>query len=495
MKYNEFRILVKDQKTRLVTPSKEMPPDIFEVTEDPLLKKVIKIFRKWLAEEDNKLWAGEDVEIFGSILFNTIFNDKMARDFIQEYDKIRRDKDTTLRVILEFKKEASDLAIWPWEYMYYPDSERGKGFFLAADDQIVLVRQVSIRIDDLKKSKNLNILIIKSTPTKSDNDAEDDPGTILSEEVIEKIGDLKSSIAEEVNIEILESPTKKKLVDIVKKFYDQGNQFNIVHFIGHGKYVPSNQKTMKEGGYLGFTKEEDDKVISWISDDAFAECFKNREPRLIFLHACEGAASQSYASFRGMALQLVFSRIPGVVAMQYPIKNGVAINFAEKFYEALSKGKDIDVAVQSGRNAIGLYTDETHNYTNRDFGSPVVYLHRADGIVIADEKPPDLVSVDTTTVKNVCPHCKYPVQIGQKRCSNSNCRHILDSCPKCKKIYSKTLAYCIFCDYEEKDGGLADPGTSRDIPPDRKLVDRIDIPEISKIKDDRNSSQGSRNIN
>ena len=116
-----------------------------------------------------------------------------------------------------------------------------------------------------------------------------------------------------------------------------------------------------------------------------ADAFLDFQPRLIFLHTCEGdkedkedAESESYDGFKKLALELVYSQVPAVVAMQYPVKNRVAIKFAETFYQCLGEGKRIDEAVQEGRLELGRYLDE-QNFSSRAFGSPMVYLQKCRG--------------------------------------------------------------------------------------------------------------------
>ena len=138
---------------------------------------------------------------------------------------------------------------------------------------------------------------------------------------------------------------------------------------------------IRRKGHLAFVKDEKDETVRWISDVDLADAFMDFQPRLIFLHACEGASSDSYEGFKGLALQLVYSKIPAVVAMQYSVENKVAIQFAKTFYQCLGEGKPVDVAVQAGRLELGMYLGE-QNFSSRAFGSPVVYLQSAQGIII-----------------------------------------------------------------------------------------------------------------
>lgn len=507
MDYSEFRITIKDKLHREFKMSADNPAYPFEIDYNPLYTDIIQLFIKWLKDNNDKTRAQEDVKIFGTILFRVIFNPYLEEMFRVEYDKIAKNSFKKLRVILEFDKKAEDLALWPWEYIYLPDIEgpgkgfsgkgySGKGFFLAADEEIVLTRHVPLTLKEIEKTNTLNILIIKSTPTKSGYEGEEDPRMIVSDDIVNKIeklekwGEDKQQGGHKIQIHVdqLTDPTKKKLREKISSDFEKGIKYHIVHFIGHGKYVPANQKEA-EGGYLGFTKPDNPEFISWLSDSAFAECFKNREPRLVFLNACQGAMSQSYESFRGMALQLVFSRISAVIAMQYPVTNKVAIQFANKFYDSLCEGKDIDVAVQEGRMEIGWYSDEAENFTNRDFGSPVVYLQKEDGLIIASSDVHNGGEIE----KLVCPKCRNEVLENQKLCLE--CRTELIPCPNCGKPFSINAGICIWCKYDLKK----ESSSNRESDPSKRieLSERIAPAapdETLKIAKDESASQRESEI-
>jgi hypothetical protein len=113
-----------------------------------------------------------------------------------------------------------------------------------------------------------------------------------------------------------------------------------------------------------------------------AQCF----PRLVFLHMCEGGVSQKDASslqaFSGFAPKLIHAKIPSVVAMRYPIKNESAKEFSLVFYSTLAEGGSVDEGVQEGRRKLDLYR------RSRLFGTPVLYMHSVDGLVLPRKVPP-----------------------------------------------------------------------------------------------------------
>jgi len=436
-KFPEFKIVVHDRKKiELNKPNRNKLPG--DVQLGRLEESNINIFCRLLAED--KIKTREEFAVFGSHLFNILFDERIKEEFKREYDSLRNQPSNCLRVVLEFTQNARDLAVLPWEYLYYPDSdEEGRGFFIATDSQLVLARHVPIKFESRKTPKPLRILIVVSKPIR-DSDGKG-LGIIDAVPVINSINGLKELLGTSVQIEELPQPTKTSLSKFMK---NQKTPFHVVHIIAHGKY----EEGREDAGLLALVDDEDKKKAAWIKDDTIADCFWNREPRLIFLHACNGAQTTSYAAFRGLALKLVYSRIPAVVAMQYKIDNTVANKFTQRFYQSLGEGKDIDLAVQDGREELGLFLDKEENYCNKAFGTPVVYLQSADGMFIAEStETEELIDLEDKAESLVpCPmlrshkRCQGWVYPTDGRCIE--CGEELMKCPKCGNVMSKTKGIC-----------------------------------------------------
>ena len=438
MDYSEFKILIKDSNSIVVTRPSGINYE-GDVRADLLTKATVNIFTQWLAED--KIKTRQEFVVLGSYLFNMLFDDEVKKQFKKAYDNLENDLSAGLRLVLEFESNAHDLAVLPWEYIYYPDSKEGKGFFIGAENQLVLARHVPMKLKNLQPNpKPLRILIVVSTPARDEDGS--GLGIVDPKSVIKAIEELQTRSCESIQIDKLEQKTK---IDLTKFLQEQSAPYHVLHFIGHGKYE-------KGSGFLALVSAKDPKVAAWIKDDDFADCFHKREPRLIFLHACEGARSDSYDTFQGVALKLVYSRVPAVVAMQYNVNNSVATRFANKFYQSLSEGKSIDIAVQDGRSVLGMYLDENKNFCNRAFGSPVVYLQSREGIIIAEAPPQPPVQPTTMAIQNSslprkvpCPYpqCDGTVIPGRNYCIT--CHQLLMQCPKCGLVIPKGLKFCDNC--------------------------------------------------
>ena len=98
--------------------------------------------------------------------------------------------------------------------------------------------------------------------------------------------------------------------------------------------------------------------------------------RLVLLNACEGARGSSQDIFSSTASILVRRGIPAVLAMQYPVTDRAAVEFARSFYESLADGLPADAAVAEARKAISIAVADT-----AEWGTPVLFMRASDGIL------------------------------------------------------------------------------------------------------------------
>lgn len=409
--YRRYWVTIASPKRCLVVRPSGVPRDEMEIKLDSLGQRTIDIFHRWLAK--GNITERDELVVLGTSLYNILFDESFSEEFWTELQKVRNEDDVVLRLVLEFRPAAKDLARLPWEYIYFPDSERwGRGFFLAADPGLILARHVLPRPEEPPRpsAKRLKVLVVVSAP------ASDRYSDIRPKPVLEQLRRLSKAKGSVLDIAVLRKPTKTSLQEAIDK-----HKPHIVHFIGHGEYVREGQEAE---GRLVLLDEGDKKSPSPIGDDDLADCFQSHEPRIIFLHACEGAATDSYGAFQGVALKLVYSRVPAVVAMQFQIENGVANTFAKSFYQALGDGKPIDQAVQAGRLQLGKYLEQ-RNFSSRAFGSPVVFLKSAEALT--PELQPPVVEAPPEERRPRKVPCPYPDACGGYLLS------VAPSCPVCRR--------------------------------------------------------------
>ena len=449
MRYNRFRVIVEDKSNRRII--KQSDASLHgRVREDNIAENALNQYSEMLAT--GKLAERDYLVTLGSLLYERLF-DKTDTPFSQafkgQFDKVQReDQAVVLRLILEFEKDARSLAEMPWEYIYYPDDDEGRGFFLAAHSKLILARYVPLNEDTLEKLKTekgpLRILVAVAKP--------DDLGPVKAEPVIETIEALKNAFPDLIETHLINQPTKRSLTEKI----DDTNP-HVLHFIGHGQLEPTS------GGSIALLRERDQKEslrknqksYVWISDTDLADCFMNHQPRLNFLQVCEGArpASFSHQAFRGLALQLVYSGIPAVVALQYKVENEVANLFAKTFYQSLGKGKPVDAAVQDGRRELGIYLNEKENFSSRAFGSPVVFLQTPESIIIPVTQRELANTQDslTASVTLECPRCREELPSNLKLNYCFHCGTAVMNCPKCNRLIDWN-GDCTWCGYRTSLG-------------------------------------------
>ena len=335
---------------------------------DDLHSSMIEIFEDWL--NTGKIARRRELEVLGSLLYRTLFNDRIEIFFKQSLDEVRKTRQR-LRVQLSFEGKAADLANLPWEYLYSPDTETSAGFFLATHVNLVLSHYMPLeqsRQALAPAESPLRILIVVSKPQ------DPDLGPVSADLVIETIQNLAEKYP--IKLDILQKPTIENLLEIL-----EDTKPHVLHFIGHGRF-----DKLQERGQIALL-DINGKNALWINDREFTEFFVQNYaiPRLAFLHLCESGAIDFTANFAGLTPQLIRAGVQAVVAMKYPITNRAATIFSRAFYSELAKGEPVDNAVQIGRWQITI--NDPLAYDSPVFGVPVLYMRSRDGII---QPPPTL---------------------------------------------------------------------------------------------------------
>lgn len=449
-----------------------------KVQDDELIRSTVERFVYWIdkfGDPVEQRCKGEDLQILGLHLYNLLFDKESRKNpegetvsirkcFERAYRNFEVDRknhpDIRLRVILKFHQQADQLASYPWEFIRVP--WQPESFFLAGKKtELILTRCVPEAAIEEKldpEERPLKILIACSAPRELRKvDAED---VIKSISAMHKAG--------VVEVDSVEDPTFKNIRSKLAAMKP-----HIFHFVGHGQASPADKPqvalmrerdTIMKDEELQSPAEKRSGVkvpeAEWTESGIFAELFKDHQPRLVFLHACRGAAA-GY-KFHSMARDLVKAKIPAVVAMQYEISNDDANTFAQKFYQHIDAGRSVDEAVSEGRWELGIFPSNRGAWNDRGFGTPVIYL-QSKGAVISP-RPGDRESSAPTedpTGKVPCPYPDDPkgwVIPGRNFCPS--CKQPIGLCPKCRThVYAKKLSFCDFCG-PISDSGFADSGTA-----------------------------------
>lgn len=435
-----------------------------KIEDNRFVHRTVEQYRKWIRSEEPN--GRNRIETLGWHLYNIAFKaqnvpgadePRIRQAFEAAYKRFEQDKkknpNLRLRLKLTFSKNTDKtLAQYPWEFLYMPWGDGG--FFLAGEKtDLILTRFVTEaeKVSTLATQEDvLRILVIVSQPTGGGYRS-------VSSDVFDKIKGLESN--KQIRVERLEeraspSALRRKV-----------NEFrpHIVHFIGHG--LNSKLVLLKEVETLELEKADNDaleaegKAAGSITDAYPVDGVTLRNllvpdeppqepPRLVFLHACFGAATDTIASLRSVAQELIYVKIPCVVAMQYEISNEDATLFATTFYEKVGRGRPIDEAVTAARYALGTVARFPRNsWDDPSFGTPVLYLQsdkatifpqggsEEGGVENAGQRPDKMPASNPSIDKVSCPYsdgCPGLNMPDVNFCSR--CRRPLIPCPRCQRI-------------------------------------------------------------
>ncbi|MEQ1689226.1 MAG: CHAT domain-containing protein, partial [Sphingopyxis sp.] len=243
----------------------------------------------------------------------------------------------------------AEIAALPWEVM-----TRRNDSPMVISTQTVFVRSLdSPRPTDPRPfTPPLKILVLRSNPEGSG---------VLN---LKRESDALESIwAKLPNVEVdFVEPVKAKILDQLAQ-----EDYHVLHYMGHGDFDADR------GGML--LLENEDGSAHLVSATDFAVWLKDEPLRLVFLNACSTGTTPARNGphpYTGVAAALINTGVPAVVAMQFPISDQAAIDFARTFYFRISQGLPVDAAAAEGRKA--LYSNEATEWI-----TPVLYLRAGDG--------------------------------------------------------------------------------------------------------------------
>jgi hypothetical protein len=315
---------------------------------------LIRVFERWLGLRDRR-WEDAEIRTFGSLLHRFLFGD---RDCYQLYDAITQTQGATrLELVFPANDTGARLAAIPWEFLYRPDQDTRQGPYLAIDSKIVLSRHIPSDCGEPRTHARGPVRVLPVVSQPDDRRL----GEVVYDDVLKAIKKTASELGWSLEQELM-NPTTTSLPQHV--FAD--GVVDLVHFMGHGEFDP-------QAGVGSLALCDEHNETDWVPDRELARTMtrNGKAPRAVVLHACDGGKTD-FASFGGVASQLVRAGVPNVVAMQYPVTNETAIRFSTSLYRSIGDGADLGTAVQAAREEI--------YWARRDprlLGVPVVYSQQS----------------------------------------------------------------------------------------------------------------------
>ena len=249
------------------------------------------------------------------------------------------DQGRGIRLILEARagEQADRLLSLPWELLFFEST----GIYPAQTPRLLVVRRL---LDAVRQNPTQLVAPLNLAHVIADDLVQPIDGELQQAECTA----LPQAIGEGHYTLIAEPGSFDRLFAVL-----QTQQTNIVHFLGHGDQQRFSAQTQQAGGrgYLCFIDQDHQR--QWISGEQLQQALGNRPGvQLVVLNACHGGSA---VAARNIALDLVYSGFPYVVAIQEKITQDAARLFSQAFYTELQRGRDLDYAVAAGRSAIAMH--------------------------------------------------------------------------------------------------------------------------------------------
>ena len=304
------------------------------------------------------------IQTFGKSLFDALMTGDILSTYRRSWEEAWKNE-RGLR--LRLRIQASELAVIPWEFLY---DKRSNFLSLSPNTPIVRYLEALYVHPTLQVTPPLRILGLVASP----NDLAELNVDVEKARIEEGLKPLIDSNA--VELEWIKGDTWEELYDHVQQ---RKKAWHIFHFIGHGGY-----SRQREQGYIALTDKDSGNSKHLYAEDLSNILADHRSLRLVLLNACDSAKGNGEDLFSSTASQIVHRGIPAALAMQYPISDKAAIQFARTFYGAIAKFRPVDAAVADARAALKYSSDGMY-----EWGTPVLYMSSKDSTIFktTEENP------------------------------------------------------------------------------------------------------------
>ena len=344
----KFRARVVDSPVGTATTEFNLPLSDLQL-ENYILRMGQTRQGKRLPFESSELIA---VKQCGESLFDAVFAGDVYTCFAMSREWAR-EQSKGLRIRLHI--EVPEFHDYPWELLYNSKTKQ----FLALSNDTPVVRYFELPFPEhpLMVETPIKILAMIANP-------EGFPALNVDDEW-KKLENAFEALIQRglVKLERLQRPTLGELQKALRR-----DQFHIFHFIGHGKFVVHRQDgvLLMEDEVTGRGRPVSGQYLGVLLHD-------HPWLRMVVLNSCEGARTSQSDPYAGVAQALVQQGIPAVIAMQFPIFEESAIEFAHEFYGAIADGLPVDASISEARKAIFTTGNET------EWATPVLFMNSPDG--------------------------------------------------------------------------------------------------------------------
>jgi tetratricopeptide (TPR) repeat protein len=334
----------------------------------------------------------------GTRLFEQVFADGEARQLWAGVAGVLH----TVRVEIDCEVDAA--ATLPWELLRDPQTDRPVVLEAAEYVRVNAKPAKRVPLPAAEDAARLRVLLVICRPGGGEDVPFRSVGALL----------LKTVQAREVlDLTVLRPPTFAALAVVLEQAQAAGRPFHVVHFDGHGTYLPSSMLRSSGGvavgaarygllsppregahGYLLFEDPTADDNQQLVDGPALGALLARTGVGVLVLNACRSAYAEAadrprideagddvdvhtevraYGSF---ALEVSDAGVAGVVAMRYSVYVVTAAQFVADLYAALLAGRSLGGAVSAGRRQLAAQPNRSIAFDPRplqDWSVPVVY--------------------------------------------------------------------------------------------------------------------------
>lgn len=289
----------------------------------------------------------------GGRLWASLMQSNVRDLWIAARADVEQERVEGLRLRLDL--QSPHVSALPWESLY--DTDRNIPFAVHPNFALVRVASLYRHVGPQRRTQvQLPLRILVAAP-------HDPSGIINSQREITEIRQIMAGLGTKY-VEVEELTGQFSITDLRNKIAKC--KPTILHFIGHGD---PNGLFLWQRGRQTLTSAQSLRSVMERSPSV----------KMVFLNSCLAGRPARPRPFAGVAEQMMQAGIGAIIAMQYEIRDDVAIDFAHFLYEELLGGACpgiIDLAMNAARS--GLYAANPGDFS---FGTPILWLNRNGGCV------------------------------------------------------------------------------------------------------------------
>jgi CHAT domain len=286
---------------------------------------------------------------FGKSLYGATFQRRVGQCFAASCERARHERK---RLRVNLVTHGAAMAMVPWELLC---SELGNYLCLSQHTPLVRYLYVDKPAVSLRIEPPLQMLGVLSSGGGAPLDLEQERSRIDA-----ALAPLRCKGL--AHVTWLENPTCQGLREALAR-----KNWHILHFAGHGTFgllaMPS------EAGGQGHLRANDLRVLLRDCDSL----------RMVFLNACDGAAGDGRELFSSTATLVAEAGVPAVLAMQFPVSDRAATDFAHQVYRQIARGESIEAAVTEARKSISIGG-------SLEWATPVLFIRSTGGAFLPAPK-------------------------------------------------------------------------------------------------------------